>query len=82
MIESYKLNCFLSGLREDIQFMVRMLNPLNLHIAFGLTKIQAENVVALMRMTRLRSTPTRLANGPLSPPEKKKGHCYDPKTNT
>ncbi|KAL6316337.1 hypothetical protein AAG906_017972 [Vitis piasezkii] len=43
LAESYKLSCFLSGLREDIRFMVRMLNPSNLHIAFGLAKMQEEN---------------------------------------
>ncbi|KAJ0043687.1 hypothetical protein Pint_18479 [Pistacia integerrima] len=69
--ESYKLSCFLSGLREDIRFMVRMLNPSNLHIVFGLAKMQEENVAALRRTTKLGSVPTRLAIGPPSPPGKR-----------
>ncbi|RVW59679.1 Transposon Tf2-8 polyprotein [Vitis vinifera] len=71
LAESYKLSCFLSGLREDIRFMVRMLNPSNLHIAFGLAKMQEENVAALRRTAKLGSVPTRLAIGPPSPPEKR-----------
>lgn len=47
LTEPYKLSCFLSGLHEDIRFMVRMLNPPNLHVAFGLAKMQEENVGAL-----------------------------------
>ncbi|KAJ0093889.1 hypothetical protein Patl1_27117 [Pistacia atlantica] len=71
LVESYELSCFLSGLREDIQFVVRMLNPSNLHIAFGLGKMQEENVPALRRIAKLGSVPTCLAIGPLSPPEKR-----------
>ncbi|KAA8544084.1 hypothetical protein F0562_021739 [Nyssa sinensis] len=71
LAKSYKLSCFLSGLREDIWFMVRMLNPSNLYIAFGLEKIQEENAAALRRTTKLGFVPTRLAIRPLSPPEKK-----------
>ncbi|RVX03831.1 Transposon Tf2-8 polyprotein [Vitis vinifera] len=71
LAESYKLSCFLSGLREDIRFMVCMLNPSNLHIAFGLAKMQEENVAALRRTAKLGSVPTRLAIGPPSPPEKR-----------
>lgn len=71
LAESYKLSCFLSGLQENIQFMVRMLNPTNLHVVFGLAKMQEENVAALRRTARLGSVPTRLAIGPPSPPEKR-----------
>lgn len=49
LVEPYKLSCFLSKLREDIQFMVRMFNPPTLHIAFGLAKMQEENIVALKK---------------------------------
>ena len=37
--------------------MVRMLNSINLHMAFGLAKMQEENVAALRRTTRLGSLP-------------------------
>jgi len=53
LAESYKLSCFLSDLREDIRFMVRMLNPPNLHMAFGLAKMQEENVAALKRTAKM-----------------------------
>ena len=53
--------------------MVRMLNPSNLHIAFGLAKMQEENVATLKRIAKLGSVPTRstmvlqthMKNGPL-----------------
>ena len=71
LAESYKLSCFLTGLREDIQFMVRTLNPSNLHIAFGLAKMQEENVAALRRTARLGFVPTRSTIGPSNPHEKR-----------
>lgn len=71
LAESYKLSCFLSGLREDICFMVRMLNPVNLHMAFGLAKMQKENVATLRRSAKLGAIPNRFTNGPVSLPEKR-----------
>jgi len=71
LAESYKLNCFLSGLREYIWFLVRMLNPSNLHIAFGLAKMQEKNVAALRRTAKVGSVPTHLAIGPSNPHEKR-----------
>jgi N-acetyl-gamma-glutamylphosphate reductase len=50
--------------------MVRILNPSNLHIAFGLANIQEDNVTALRRIAKAGSVPTRLAIGPLNPHEK------------
>ena len=49
LTETYKLSCFLSGLREDICLMVRMLNPSNLTTTFGMAKMQKENVAAFRR---------------------------------
>ncbi|XP_035543593.1 uncharacterized protein LOC118347680 [Juglans regia] len=40
--EQYKLSCFLSGLRDDIRLTVRMFNPHNLLLTYGLAKIQEE----------------------------------------
>ncbi|XP_058078836.1 uncharacterized protein LOC131227133 [Magnolia sinica] len=59
LAEPYKLSCFLSGLREDIRFMVRMLNPSNLTMAFGMAKMQEENVAAFRRGSKVSSLPTR-----------------------
>jgi hypothetical protein len=46
----YKLNCFLSGLNEEIRLPVRLLAPTNLLQAFALAKIQ-EEYVATARKT-------------------------------
>ncbi|XP_075633382.1 uncharacterized protein LOC142605839 [Castanea sativa] len=40
----HKLNCFLSGLKDEIRLPIRMLNPQTLNEAFGLAKIQEEYV--------------------------------------
>ncbi|KAF5465151.1 hypothetical protein F2P56_015182 [Juglans regia] len=40
----YKLSCFLSGLKDEIRLIVRMFNPNNLIFAYGLAKIQEENI--------------------------------------
>ena len=44
--ESYKLSCFLSGLKDDIRLLVRMLVPKSLNDAFGLAKIQKEFLIS------------------------------------
>lgn len=36
----YKLSCFLGGLREDIRYMVRMMQPQSLLSTFGIAKMQ------------------------------------------
>ena len=35
----HKLSCFLSGLKDEIRLLVRILNPSTLNEAFGLAKI-------------------------------------------
>lgn len=42
--ERHKLSCFMSGLKDEIQFFVRMLNLINLNVVFGLAKIQEEHL--------------------------------------
>jgi hypothetical protein len=44
--EGYKLSCFLSGLRDEIRFPLRLLKPRTLNEAFGLAKIQEEFVLS------------------------------------
>lgn len=44
--ESYKLSCFLSGLKEEIRLPVRMFGPKTLLAAYGLAKIQEEHVLS------------------------------------
>lgn len=34
-----KLSYFISGLKDEIRFQVKLLNPFNINIAFELTKI-------------------------------------------
>ncbi|KAF8405168.1 hypothetical protein HHK36_010067 [Tetracentron sinense] len=50
--ESYKLSCFLSGLKDEIRLPVRMLHPNSLSSAFGLAKIQEEYVTSLCGNSR------------------------------
>lgn len=40
--EKHKLSYFISGLKDEIQLPVRMINPINLNAAFGLAKIFEE----------------------------------------
>ena len=40
--ESHKLSCFLSGLKDEVRLLVRMLGPKTLNEAFGLAKMQEE----------------------------------------
>lgn len=47
--EKYKLSYFLSGLRDQIRFHVRMLSPINLSVTFGLTKIQEEYILSFKK---------------------------------
>lgn len=61
LAERYKLSFFLSGLWEEIRFMVCVLNPSNLNLAFSMTKMLEENVYAFYRTNCLGST----ANSPI-----------------
>ena len=40
--DKHKLSCFLNGLKEEIRLLVKMFNPPNHGVAFGLAKIQEE----------------------------------------
>ena len=42
LLESHKLSCFLSGLKDEVRLPMKMLHPKNLNEAFGLAKIQEE----------------------------------------
>lgn len=44
--DHYKISCFLSGLKDKINLPIRMLNPINLGVAFGLAKIQEEHLLS------------------------------------
>lgn len=44
-----KLSCFISGLKDEIRYQVKLLNPSTLNSAFGLAKIQEESVVTIKR---------------------------------
>jgi hypothetical protein len=53
--------------RIFLNFMVRMLNPSNLTVAFGMEKMQEENVAAFRQSSRLGSTfPCPFPNSPTS----------------
>ena len=42
LLESHKLSCFMSGLKDEVRLAVKMQNPRSLNAAFGLAKIQEE----------------------------------------
>jgi hypothetical protein len=42
--EEFKVSTFLSGLREEVRITVTMLKPRNLTTAFGLARLQEEEV--------------------------------------
>lgn len=69
LVEPYKINCFLSGLREDISFIVCMHNPQTVNVAVGLAKMQEENVSAYRKVVKVGTLPQNLA---ISPPPPKK----------
>ena len=50
--ESHKINCFLSGLRDEVRLAVRMQNPRTLSAAFGLAKIQEEYLSTCKKVYR------------------------------
>ena len=50
--KSYKLSCFLSGLRDEVRLAVRMQNPRTLSAAFGLAKIQEKYLSTCKKVYR------------------------------
>lgn len=50
--EKNKLSCFISGLKDEIRFQVKLLNPLTLNAAFGLAKIEEESIATIKRSLR------------------------------
>lgn len=44
LYDSYKLRCFLNGLRDEIRLPIRMFSPNNFTFAYILAKIQEENL--------------------------------------
>lgn len=44
--EKHKLSYFLSGLKDEIRLLVRMMNPINPGAAFGLAKIKEEYILS------------------------------------
>ena len=52
MSEFHKLSYFLSGLKDEIRLVVKMLMPKSLKEAFGLAKIQEEYLVSSRKSFR------------------------------
>ena len=53
--DSHKLSCFLSGLKDEVRLLVKMLNPKNLNEAFGLAKIQEEYLMSSRKFQKSSS---------------------------
>lgn len=56
LIEEFFVNCFLSGLREDIKAGVQMFQPKTISQAIGLARLQEENTEAINRHARVVSS--------------------------
>jgi len=52
LFDSHRLSCFLGGLKEEIRMGVRMLNPQNLVSAYGLARMQEENLTIMRKSWR------------------------------
>ena len=52
LYDSHRLSCFLGGLKEEIRMGVRMLNPQNLVAAYGLARMQEENLTIMRKSWR------------------------------
>ena len=50
--KNHKLNCFLSGLKDEVRLLMKMLNPKNLNEAFGLAKIQEEYLMSSKKIQK------------------------------
>ena len=48
----HRLNCFLGGLKKEIRMGVGMLNPQNLVAAYGLARMQKENMIIMRKSWR------------------------------
>lgn len=46
LFDHHKISCFLSGLKDEINLPICMLNPINLGVAFELAKIQEEYLLS------------------------------------
>ena len=51
--ESHKLSCFLSGLKDEVRLLVRMLGPKTLNEAFGLAKMQEEYLWSCRKSSKI-----------------------------
>ncbi|KAF5472114.1 hypothetical protein F2P56_008854 [Juglans regia] len=50
--DSQKLSCFLNGLKDEIRIPVRMLCPVNLNVAYGLSKMQEEYLPSIRKAAK------------------------------
>ncbi|XP_040996213.1 uncharacterized protein LOC121242414 [Juglans microcarpa x Juglans regia] len=53
--EKNKLSCFISDLKDEVKFTVKMFNPKNLNDAFGLAKIQEQNIWSTRKVWKTTS---------------------------
>ena len=53
LAESHKLSCFLSGLKDEVRLLVRMLGPKTLNEAFRLAKMQEEYLWSCRKSSKI-----------------------------
>jgi len=70
LTEGFKVSSFISGLKEEVRIVVTMLKPSNLPAAFGLARLQEEEVWRRNRSSRAPPwTPTQSPNNKLPYPK-------------
>jgi len=70
LTEEFKVSSFISGLKEEVRIMVTMLKPPNLPAAFGLARLQEEEVERRNRSPRAPPwAPTNYSNSEPSYPK-------------
>lgn len=58
LLDHYKLNYFLSELKDEIRLLVRMFHPHNLLTSYSLAKIHEDNLAIIKKPTKWPSTQT------------------------
>ncbi|KAF5475861.1 hypothetical protein F2P56_007623 [Juglans regia] len=67
LTEAFRISTFISGLRDDLKIMVTMLKPDTISVAFGLAKLQEEEVTRRNKGMPNRNQNQNLTNHPYIP---------------
>ncbi|KAF5481507.1 hypothetical protein F2P56_002149 [Juglans regia] len=74
--DSHKLSCFLSGLKDEVCIPTRILNPVHLHAAYGLAKMQEEYYCSTKKFTKTTRDKPNTMSGSNSSQSSYSGEVY------